>query len=123
MECDTLQALWNLTFVKKYSVRLLVKTTTLSFFYIITNNNKSINIILQVKQQAKQAKFEERSSSIVEKAIRTHGDVSAPAGSRPNPVYLVRTANRVRQMDRPKDPSDLHDEVSYSEKILTNVNQ
>lgn len=61
----------------------------------------------------------------MEKAIRTHGDVSAPAGSRPNPgyMYMVRTANRVRQMDRPKDPSDLHDEVSYNKKIITNVNQ
>nr|XP_034322332.1 uncharacterized protein LOC105339689 [Crassostrea gigas] len=79
--------------------------------------------IKAVKQQAKQAKFEEISSSIVEEAIRTNGDISAPAGSRPNPGYLVRTTNRVRQMDRPKNPSDLHDEVGYIEKIITNVIQ
>uniref|UniRef100_K1QHJ6 FLYWCH-type domain-containing protein n=1 Tax=Magallana gigas TaxID=29159 RepID=K1QHJ6_MAGGI len=83
----------------------------------------ALRIKAEVKQQAKDAKFEERSSSIVEKAITAHGDISAPAGSRPNPGYLIRTANRVRQMDRPKDPSDLHDEVGYIEKIITNVIQ
>eukprot|EP00105_Crassostrea_gigas_P004742 XP_011418061.1 PREDICTED: uncharacterized protein LOC105321483 [Crassostrea gigas] len=56
----------------------------------------ALRIKAEVKQQAKQAKFEERISSIVVKAITTHGDKSAPAGSRPNPGYLVRTANRVR---------------------------
>uniref|UniRef100_A0A8W8NTE5 Uncharacterized protein n=1 Tax=Magallana gigas TaxID=29159 RepID=A0A8W8NTE5_MAGGI len=56
----------------------------------------ALRIKAEVKQQAKQAKFEERISSIVEKAITTHGDKSAQAGSRPNPGYLVRTANRVR---------------------------
>ena len=54
-----------------------------------------------------------RSSDIVNATIRNNADTAAPPASRPNPGSLVRTANRIRHLERPQDPSDLHDEVCF----------
>jgi len=40
------------------------------------------------------------------------GDIAAPAASRPNPAYLVRCINRLRQGLRRRDPVDLDFDVS-----------
>ncbi|XP_062579977.1 uncharacterized protein LOC134241973 [Saccostrea cucullata] len=50
---------------------------------------------------------------IVKAAMRSHFDPSAPEASRPNPNYLVQTGNRLRQMDRPKDPANLDAEIEH----------
>jgi hypothetical protein len=55
--------------------------------------------------------FGQPSSSLVNAAILTHADPEAPPESRPNPGYLVRTANHVWQLGRPQDPATLQDEV------------
>jgi len=52
-------------------------------------------------------------SAIVNAAMRNHADPIAPEASRPNPTYLVRTGNRIRQSERPSDPDNLDAEVAY----------
>ena len=48
---------------------------------------------------------------IVENALQKLADAEAPPASRPKPTNLTRTAQRVRQNMRPKDPKDLDFEV------------
>ncbi|VDH95789.1 Hypothetical predicted protein [Mytilus galloprovincialis] len=52
-------------------------------------------------------------SAIVKRAMRTYADPTAPEASRPNPNYLVRTGNRIRQSERPSDPTHLDAELEY----------
>ncbi|XP_061165653.1 uncharacterized protein LOC133174562 [Saccostrea echinata] len=76
----------------------------------------AVKIQAEVRQHAKDAVFGQRSSTIINAAIRAHADPEAPPDSSPNPGYLIRAANRIRQLDRPQDSSDLQDEVYFLER-------
>nr|XP_022305702.1 uncharacterized protein LOC111112483 [Crassostrea virginica] len=71
----------------------------------------AVKIIAEVKQQCRDAIFGQLSFDIVNAAIRNNADTAAPPASIPIPGSLVRTANRIRHLERPQDPSDLHYEL------------
>ncbi|KAJ8310410.1 hypothetical protein KUTeg_012275 [Tegillarca granosa] len=64
-----------------------------------------------VKERSKLSIFTKSAPAIVEEVMRQYTDVDAPEPSRPNPSYLTRVCNRLRQKERPKDPVNLQQEV------------
>lgn len=69
-------------------------------------------IILQVRADAKQKTHVFTASSAIVDAAMTAEVGSAPEPGRPNPINLVRVANRARQGMRPPEPRDLKFDVS-----------
>ncbi len=61
------------------------------------------NYPIHIKSVAKQDMFES-GSSIVDQVLHVHADSRQPGASRPVYNNMVRTANRVRQCERPADP-------------------
>ncbi|KAJ8314143.1 hypothetical protein KUTeg_008704 [Tegillarca granosa] len=66
----------------------------------------AVEIIKKVKSESSSNVFES-ASSIVERVVSTNTTTSDPQGSRPVLANLVRTANRVHERLRPKEPEDL----------------
>ncbi|CAC5416626.1 unnamed protein product [Mytilus coruscus] len=64
------------------------------------------------KQEAATNAFKPE-AQIVNDAMVSHSDHTAPAGSRPNVHNLQRSTNRLCEKSRPKDPTDLNFEVQY----------
>ncbi|VDI62897.1 Hypothetical predicted protein [Mytilus galloprovincialis] len=71
-----------------------------------------LKIVSQSKQEAATNVFKP-AAQIVNEAMVSHSDHTAPAGSRPNVHNLQTSTNRLREKSRPKDPTDLNFEINY----------
>ncbi|CAG2186440.1 unnamed protein product [Mytilus edulis] len=71
-----------------------------------------LKIVSQSKQEATTNAFKP-AAQIVNDAMVSHSDHTAPAGSRPNVHNLQTSTNRLREKSRPKDPTDLNFEINY----------
>ncbi|KAK6185836.1 hypothetical protein SNE40_007982 [Patella caerulea] len=86
--------------------------------YSVTNNNKhchfskpgilttAVKIQAELKENAVLDLFEP-AQNIVDNILEEHGDTREPESSRPGYANLLRNCNRIRQKDRPDDPTDL----------------
>jgi hypothetical protein len=74
---------------------------------------QATNVRVQIKTDAKCQAFT-HASTIVNSALQIHLPSSAPTESLPQITTLVRQANKVRQGDRPTDPTTLEFDIKES---------
>ncbi|CAG2216714.1 unnamed protein product [Mytilus edulis] len=86
--------------------------------YVQTNLDvqQQLFSLVQISDQSKQeaaTNVFKPAAQIVNDAMVSHSNHTAPAGSRPNVHNLQTSTNRLREKSRPKDPTDLNFEINY----------